>query len=144
MDMSKEEILGSIQQLSARRKQAAAEVTDADSARQSRKENLPSYESLSQAMSDRSAAVERLKSEAASDEEYTRLNRQLEEAKEKLAEVESSLSNMLVLYTVKTNSKTVHAEADEDASFDREIKIEARLGKKVPAQTSLFGGADND
>lgn len=138
MDLTKEELLGSIQRLHKQRKQMAAEVSAAREELANRNDDLPAWGELQTASQAVKLAASKLNDQRDNDEEWQRRYQIVRDLGADLDAVEESLSEMLTLYMIKTKKKHVHAEPSDESSTDREIKVVAKLGRKVPNNTSLF------
>jgi predicted nuclease with TOPRIM domain len=137
-DISKEEILGNIQRLNATRREKVQKLYDAKQKLYDRDHQLPAWKELETLNDKATLAAARLNEQRDADDTWKDRKSKVKECEEDLNAVDDSLSNMLLLYTIRTEKKAVHANPDEPEQIDREIKIIAKLGKKVPANLSLF------
>jgi hypothetical protein len=138
MDLSKEEILGNIQRLNAQRKEKRSKLSSAREQLKDRDEQLSAFEELKTAVANVKIIGAKLNDQRDADETWQNYMNGMKDAQADLDAIEDSLSEMLLLYMMKTKRKAVHADPDEPTEVDREIKTVARLGKKVPANVSLF------
>ncbi len=144
--MSKEEILGHIQRLRSDRKKKARLLAAAIEARKERDENLPAFDEMQKASEQAQLAADKLNNQRDADSTWQDLNASVKDASDDLKIVDSSLSEMLVQWQLQTGNRQVHADPNESRAVDHEIKTVAKIGKKVPANVSLFdkpGGEDD-
>lgn len=144
MDLSKEEIIGNIQRLNAQRIQAAAMLKDASRELGIVLREQPAHQQLEDARKEVARLKQLLSDQAIKDERYEQANGIFQDRRDTFNTIESSLSEMLLLYTAKTGKKSVHADPDEPNSVDRMINFSASVGKKVPANLSLFDGVEGE
>lgn len=147
MDQTKEDLIESIQQLRAQRRQCARKLKVAVELMQERDAELPAYNELEQAKAEVKRLKAKLDDQCAQDETYQTRSEKVTEARDDLATVDSSLSTTLVLYATKTKKLHVHADADEAENEHREIRISASFGRKVNMkpdnlELDLFGESE--
>ena len=142
MGLSKEEIIGNIQRLYSERKKKARLLATAVEMRQERDEALPAFDDLQKANEDAKLAASKLNEQRDADSTWQERNHHVTEARADLSTTDDALSEMLVLWQTKTKQKHVHADPNESASVDHEIKTTAKIGKKASANVSMFDQED--
>lgn len=138
MDRNKEEILGSIQHLTSRRKQQFGDLKGQQEALKVIDDELPAKQELVECLNNMNIIRERLKEHRKSSESWCKQKEVVNEALATLSTTDTSLSDTLIEYMVVTKSKSVHAVPEDPESVDRKIITTAHVGSKVPANLSLF------
>jgi chromosome segregation ATPase len=143
MDRSKEEILGSIQNLNTRRKQQSADLKSQQDSLKEIDDELPAKKELIECIEKAAGIRERLKEQRKNSEAWRNQREIVAEAQTDLDTTDEALSDTLIQYMIVTKSKSVHAVPEDPEAVDREIVTTARVGAKVSANLSLFDADGN-
>lgn len=145
MDLSKEELLGSIQQKHQQLKEKRAFRREAALDLKNRTAELPAFKELEQAKQTVKIAQDKLNAQCDEDETWLGYSVALDNATKEVDDLADLLSELLVLWTAKTKSKAVHADLGDPVSVDRAIEFRAKVSsKKVSANLSLFDEEEPD